>query len=135
MILTTKGHNKDNYGSLLNRFQPQVINSENEYKKALELVEQLMHAPDRTPDEDKLFDLWVVLIEKYEDEHYPVENAAPHQVLQHLMEENGLKQADLVGVIGSSGVVSEIYNCKRKINTEHAKKLGSFFHVPPAVFI
>lgn len=32
-----------------------------------------------------------------------MEQAAPHQILQHILESSGTRQADLVGVIGSSG--------------------------------
>lgn len=53
----------------------------------------------------------------------------------HLMEENKIKQADLVGKVGSSGVVSEIINGKRGISKAQAKALGKIFHVSPSVFI
>ena len=46
-----------------------------------------------------------------------------------------LKQADLVGVIGSKGVVSEVVHGKRAISKAQAKALGKFFNVNPSVFI
>jgi HTH-type transcriptional regulator/antitoxin HigA len=51
------------------------------------------------------------------------------------MEERGLRQADLVGIIGSRGVVSEVVNGKRTISKSQAKSLGDFFHVEPSLFI
>ena len=55
--------------------------------------------------------------------------------LLHLMEARGLKQADLIGVIGSSGVVSEVINGKREISKAQAKALGDLFHVDAGLFI
>ncbi|GCL40376.1 MULTISPECIES: helix-turn-helix domain-containing protein [Nostocales] len=56
-------------------------------------------------------------------------------MLEHLMDARGIKQSDLVGVIGSKGVVSEVVNRKRAISKAQAKTLGEFFNVSPALFI
>jgi len=50
------------------------------------------------------------------------------------MEACGLKQLDLVGIIGSEGVVSEIFNGKKSISKFQAKALGDFFSVSPTLF-
>jgi len=64
-----------------------------------------------------------------------IPQATPQDVLLHLIEVRELKQADLVGVIGSKGVVSEVVNGKRAISKAQAKALGEFFKVNPSVFI
>jgi HTH-type transcriptional regulator / antitoxin HigA len=51
------------------------------------------------------------------------------------MESNHTRQADLVGLIGSRGVVSEVVNGKRAISKAQAKALGEFFSVSPGLFI
>jgi HTH-type transcriptional regulator/antitoxin HigA len=51
------------------------------------------------------------------------------------MESSGTRQADLVGVISSSGVVSEVVNDKRSISKGQAKALGEYFKVSPSLFI
>jgi HTH-type transcriptional regulator / antitoxin HigA len=51
------------------------------------------------------------------------------------MEARNIKQEELVGVIGSRGVVSEIVNGKRSISKAQAKVLGELFHVSPSLFI
>lgn len=60
---------------------------------------------------------------------------SPHEILQHIMEASDTRQADLVGLIGSSGVVSEIVNGKRAISKAQAKVLGEQFKVSPSLFI
>lgn len=73
-------------------------------------------------------------IENYETTHYPMPEAEPREALHFLMEEHGLKQADLPE-IGSQGVVSEILAGKRGISARQAKLLAARFNVSAAVFI
>ena len=61
--------------------------------------------------------------------------AAPDEILRHIMEASGTRQADLVGIIGSSGVVSEVVNSKRAISKAQAKILAERFKVSPSLFI
>jgi HTH-type transcriptional regulator / antitoxin HigA len=126
---------RDNYPQLLAEFVPQAIDSEAEYDRALAIAERLTFKQDKTSAEIKLLKLIVVLIEDYETEHYPMDNVTPHELLQHLMESNNTRQADLVGMIGSRGVVSEVVNGKRAISKAQAKALGEFFDVSPGLFI
>ena len=125
----------NNYPQLLAEFVPQAIDSEAEYDRALAIAERLTFKKDRTEAEIKFLKLVVVLIEDYETEHYPMDDVAPYDLLQHLMESNGTRQADLVGLIGSRGVVSEVVNGKRAISKAQAKALGEFFSVSPGLFI
>lgn len=59
----------------------------------------------------------------------------PLSMLLHLIEAQNLKQTDLIGVIGSSSIVSEILNGKREISKAQAQALGEFFQVDPELFI
>ncbi len=77
----------------------------------------------------------VILVEAYETENYPIDQSAPHEILQHIMEASGTRQADLVGIIGSSGVVSEVVNGRRSISKAQAKALSEYFKVSPSLFI
>jgi HTH-type transcriptional regulator/antitoxin HigA len=99
-------------------------------------IEELMDKGDRmTPEELAVVELMTELVEAFEDENYQIHDAEPHEVLQHLMEANDLKQADLVEVLGSRGHTSDIVNGKRGISKEHAKALGKFFNVSPGLFL
>jgi HTH-type transcriptional regulator / antitoxin HigA len=126
---------RNNYPQLLAEFVPQAIDSELEYDRALAIAERLTFKKDRTDAEIKFLKLVVVLIEDYETEHYPMDDVSPHELLQHLMETNDTRQADLVGLIGSRGIVSEVVNGKRAISKAQAKALGEFFSVSPGLFI
>lgn len=126
---------QNSYSQLLVEMQPKVITTEEEYDRTLETVEKLMACKNRTPEQTAILQLLVTLIEEFENKNYPIEPSSPHAVLQHLMEARGIKQADLVGIIGSKGVVSDVVNGNRGISKAQAKALGEFFHVNPALFI
>ena len=125
---------KNVYGSLLAEFQPKVITTEEENEKYLEIVEQLMACKNRIPEQDALLDLLVILIEKFEQEHYQHKGSTPQSILLHLMEARGMSQSELADVIGSKGLTLEILNYKRGISKQLAQKLGEFFHVSPQMF-
>lgn len=127
--------NEKVYADLLSIAKPRIITTEVENQQVLSQVEKLMAIIDRTPEQDELLDLLVVLVEKFEDEYYPINDASPHDILLHLMEENNLKQADLVGILGSRGVISEVVNGKRQISKNQARAMSDFFHVDVGLFI
>ncbi|MEO0457055.1 MAG: transcriptional regulator [Cyanobacteria bacterium P01_A01_bin.114] len=123
------------YGELLIKATPKVIETELEYERTLAIVEKLTFNPNRTPEETAIYKLLVILVEAYETEHYPMPESSPDAILRHMMEASGTRQADLVGVLGSSGVVSEIVNGKRNISKAQAKILAELFKVSPSLFI
>ncbi|MEA5485512.1 MULTISPECIES: helix-turn-helix domain-containing protein [Pseudanabaena] len=127
--------NRKAYGDLLAEIQPQVITNDVENEIALRNIERLLAIPQPTAEEESILQLLLTLVEKYEDEHYPMNDASPLDILLHLMESNNLKQADLVNVIGSSGVVSEVVNGKRQISKNQAQTLGKFFNVDLKLFL
>lgn len=81
-----------------------------------------------------LFEIAMGLIERWEDEHVLIPQAAPSEVLRHLLEVNNLKQKDL-GDIASTSLVSDILAGRRAISKRLAKALALRFRVDIAAFI
>jgi HTH-type transcriptional regulator/antitoxin HigA len=125
------------YARLLTKALPLRIETEEEYERLLKQAEQLMEREEDalSVEEERLLDLLTDLIERYEDERYPMNNPKPHEMLRFLMEQRGLRQRDLSHLFGSRGTASEVINGKRAISKAQAKKLAEFFHVTPDVFI
>src|SRR5215203_3132010 len=121
------------YGMLLMQTLPSVISSDEELESMTAEVDRLMtkgiKEGELSPEEEKLLDLLAVLIESYENEHYPIAEASPNEVLKFLMDDRELKQKDLVHIFGSTGITSEVVNGKRSISKAQAKKLAAFFKV------
>ena len=122
------------YENLLTELAPLPIETEEEYDRLLVVAERLTFAKDNTPEERVLYKLLVTLIEVYETENYPINKSEPHEILQHIMESSRTRQVDLVGIIGSSGVASEIFNGRRSISKAQAKQLADHFKVSADLF-
>ena len=135
MVAAKKEIDRQKYGKLLARTLPAVIETDAEYEHFLAEIEKLIDKEDRSPEEDKLFDLMTALVEKFEEENYSIPDAPPHEVLQELMRSRGLKQRDLLSIFGSDGLASEVVNGKRNISRTQAKSLAEYFHVPVDLFI
>jgi HTH-type transcriptional regulator / antitoxin HigA len=124
------------YGRLLARTVPVVIRNDVEYERVVaEIAKLLRKGENLSPEEERLLDLFSVLVERYEDETEDFPASPPHRLLRFLMEQNDLQQADLVSIFGSSGRISEVVNGKRGISKAQAKALGAFFRVSPELFI
>jgi len=116
---------------------PFVIETEEQYERAIVITEQLFFKQDKTKEEEQLLEVWSVLVEIYEEKTFqPGAVSTPVSVLTSLMEARSFTQADLVKAgIATSGVVSEIVNGKRAISKQQAEQLAALFHVWPALFV
>lgn len=115
---------------------PVAPHNEKEYKVLLKELDRLIDIVGGNENHPFVREMETIgiLIKNYEDEHYPMSEASGVDVLKYLMEEHGLKQSDLPE-IGTQGVVSEILNGKRELNTRQVKELSKRFSVSPAVFL
>src|ERR1039458_47823 len=105
------------YARVLAKVLPRVIATDEEHERMLGEVEKLMDKSEhRTAEEDTALDLMVRLIKDYEEEHDPLPDPSPHEMLVYLMEQRGLKQADLLPIFKSRGYVSDVINAKRAIS-------------------
>jgi len=123
------------YATLLAKTLPAVIHSEKENEHYTALLEELDRRPGKlTTAEQRLAELLTLLIEDFEEKHYSLKASTGIEVLEELIEANGLKQKDLVDIFGTPSIVSEVLSGKRKFTTEHIRKLSRRFHVSPELF-
>jgi HTH-type transcriptional regulator/antitoxin HigA len=127
--------NPTKYGRLCADVIPKVIKSKEEFDRLVAKMEELDFKPNPTLEEEALSELLMKLIKDYDDQHYPPSPMAPHKLIQYLMDQRDLKQADLLPVFGSRSVASDVINGKREPSKAHISKLAKFFHVAPALFL
>ncbi|MEK6710811.1 MAG: helix-turn-helix domain-containing protein [Nitrospinota bacterium] len=116
--------------------EPRLIKTEEDHKAFLAEVERLVAldpAPN-TPEGDRL-ELLATLVENYEKEHFPIEKPTPIEAILVRMEEQGLKQKDLVPYIGSESRVSEILNGKRGLTLQMIRALSQGLGIPLEVLM
>jgi len=108
--------NQEEYIRLFSEIVIKPIESDEELDRYVKLVEPYFFKSmkkELRPEEVAIYNLLTILIVKYEREHYPDPDLTPLEFLKGLMELKDLKQKDLVGVIGSKGVVSDIRSYQR----------------------
>jgi len=111
--------------------------TEDEYDKLVERLDVVLDAggADESHELATLADRMGELVAAYEDANGidPLP-ANPIAVLVFLMDQHGLRQADLPE-IGRQSVVSAVLNGKRQLNIKQVKALARRFHVPMDVFV
>jgi HTH-type transcriptional regulator/antitoxin HigA len=123
------------YSNLLNQVLPKVIETDEELEHFVEILEALDTSPRRlTREETAMQSLLEQLIQVYDDK-IQLPDVPPLRMLQYLMEQRGLRQADLLPVFGSRSIASTVLNGKRELSKTHIRRLAEFFHVSPAVFL
>jgi HTH-type transcriptional regulator/antitoxin HigA len=126
---------RSEYASLLTSTLPSVIRSEAENERHIALLEELDRKGSRmSAAERRMAALLTLLIEEFEEHHYALKAVGPIDILNELMMANNLKQKDLLDVFGNPSIVSEILRGKRRLTTEHIRRLSRRFHVSPEVF-
>lgn len=105
------------------------IHNEADLQRAFARLEVLWAAEDDTPEADEV-EVLSILIEKYEDEHYPIGPSDPIEAIKFRMEQQGLSQRDLEPFIGPSGRVSEVLNRKRKLSLRMIRRLHEGLKIP-----
>jgi len=106
-----------------------VIKTEEEYIKALKRLEVVFDSQVDTPEGDEA-DILGLLIEKYEDEYYPIEAPDPIEAIKFRMEQMNMDNKDLAKIIGYKSRVSEIFSRKRKLNLKMIRNLHDKMKIP-----
>jgi len=122
------------YGSLLSQALPKVIETDED----LERLAGVLENPDTsdqtlTREEIPLQPLLPQPLPAYDD-RIDLPDVPPLEMLHYLMEQRGLRQADLVPVFGSRSVASNVLTGKRELSKAHIRGLADFFHLSPEVF-
>ncbi len=110
------------------------IKTEKDYNKALERLELIFDASPNSKKGDEA-EILSLLIENYENKHYPIESPDPIEAIKIRMEEMNLKQKDLVGIIGGKSRVSEILNKKKRLTVDMIRELEQILHISASVLV
>jgi len=123
-----------NPAKMIERGAPHLIRTEAQLAAYTKALYRLTSEPRPTRTQVEAIELLTLLIERYEEAHYPIPQASPADVLRFLLDQHGLRQRDLAVELGGESVVSEVLSGKRKLNAAHIEQLSKRFHVSPAVF-
>jgi len=111
-----------------------IIKNRQQYEQYCRQLEYLLNQADMTNLQDEI-DLVTLLIEKYDEENNTFNESDPITLLRSFMNEQNLKQQDLVSILGiSKGYVSDILNYKKGLSKEVIRKLAEYFKLKQEAF-
>ncbi|HET8829238.1 MAG TPA: helix-turn-helix domain-containing protein [Pelobium sp.] len=110
-----------------------ILKTESDYNKAIGRLDAIFDVEPNSIDFAEA-ELLGLLINNYEDKHYPIATLEPIEAIKLKMEELGLKSKDLQPFIGSKSYVSSILSGKRDITLRIANILHHKLGIPTRVF-
>jgi HTH-type transcriptional regulator/antitoxin HigA len=110
------------------------IKTKKDYEQAMLRLENIFDAKKGTPKGDEL-EILSLLIEKYEDEKFPIDLPDPVEAIKFRMEQMGMTQTDLANIVGQKSRASEILNRKRKLSLDMIRQLHQQWHIPTEVLV
>ncbi len=116
---------------------PKLIKSERNYRQARARVAQLMDAREGTPEADEL-ELLALLVEKYEQENFPIAGPNPIDAIRFRMEQMGYARKDLARVLHSKSRATEILDRPkygRGLSLAMIQRLHRMWRIPAEILI
>jgi|SRR5688572_18241664 HTH-type transcriptional regulator/antitoxin HigA len=110
------------------------VKTKKDYQNALSRLDKIFDAKSGTEEGDEL-EVLGILVEKYENDHFPIDMPDPIEAIKFRMEQLGYNQNDLAKVVGLKSRASEILNKRRKLSLEMIRQLHSAMNIPTQVLI
>jgi HTH-type transcriptional regulator / antitoxin HigA len=124
-----------NPAKMIAKGAPHVIHNDEELKAYTDALFQLTALENPSRSELEAIELLTLLVERYEETHYPIPPADAVSVVRFLLEEQGLTQRELIPEFGSESAVSMFLAKERKLTLQQVRKLSKRFKLPADVFI
>ena len=110
------------------------IKTEQDYNLALQRLEIIFDAKLGSTEGDEL-EILGILIDQYENEHFPIGLPDPIEAIKFRMEQMNYSQKDLATIVGLKSRASEILSKKRKLTLEMIRQLHDRLNIPTDVLI
>jgi len=139
MSTTKKALAKDTYLELVKRFPLVSIKTEGHYDEAVAFLKKLAIRDEGTLDvgEAAYLDALTLFVEDYQNKHHCIEarQMTPLEALKYLLDESGMKPADLGRVLGNRSLASQVLKGYRELSKSNIVALAHHFHVGPGLFL
>ena len=106
-----------------------ILKTKKDYLTALERFEEIFQAKPGSAEGDEA-DILSLLVKEYEEKHYVIEAPNPLEAIKYRMEQQGLTNSDLAGILGFKSRVTDIFNKHRKLNLTMVRKLHNQLNIP-----
>ncbi len=110
------------------------IKTKKDHQQALARLESIFDAKKNSAEGDEL-EILGMLVDNYEEEHFPVGFPDPVEAIKFRMEQLGYNQSHLAEIVGLKSRASEILNRKRKLSLEMIRQIHDRLNIPTEVLI
>jgi HTH-type transcriptional regulator/antitoxin HigA len=110
------------------------IRTKADYERALREAHALFSAKPGTPEHDQL-EVLGMLIDAYEDEHFPIDAPDPVEAIKFTMEQNDYTVGDLAKVLGSYSRASEVLRKQRRLTVTMIHALEEKWRIPASLLV
>lgn len=115
-----------------------VIRTEEEYDSAVAEIDRLLDMdPEQGSEEYDRLELLSVLVQAYEEEHYPIDDAGvtPQDIVLFMLEQKGMDRSDLAPLLGGKSRVSEFFSGVRPLSMNQVRALRDHLGIPADLLI
>lgn len=106
-----------------------ILRSKKDYLTALARFEEIFQAKPGSRESDEA-DILSLLIKEYEEKQFVIKDLHPLEAIKYRMEQQGLTNSDLAGILGFKSRVTDLFNKHRKLNLAMVRKLHSHLNIP-----
>jgi HTH-type transcriptional regulator/antitoxin HigA len=124
-----------NPAQMIAKGAPHVIHNEKELNAYTSALFKLTALENPSRSQTEAIELLTLLIERYEETHYPIPNADAVSVVRFLLKQQGLAQRDLIPECGSESAVSMFLAKQRNLTLTQVRKLSARFKLSADVFV
>jgi HTH-type transcriptional regulator / antitoxin HigA len=111
-----------------------AIKTEADYQNALKRLEVIFDARLGSDEGDEL-EILSILIDKYENEHFPIAAPDPIEAIKFRMDELGMTAHDLSKVVGDKPILADVLHRKQKLTLEMIRQLHNALKIPTHVLV
>lgn len=116
--------------------KPHLLRDEGEYAAAVAEIDRLLDAdPPSTSEEYERLEFLSVLVQAYEEAHFPMpKQPTPQEVVDFMLEQKGLTRADVAGRLGGERQMVEFFS-GRRLSLQQIEALREQLGIPADLLI
>jgi HTH-type transcriptional regulator / antitoxin HigA len=123
------------YIKLLTTFPPRPITNEDELIATQNQINSILDKGNITQDDRDYLRVLGTLVYDYEQQHERMPTLKGVALLHALLEESDLQPKDLVSMLESESIVSDVLNGKRQLTEKQIQDLAVFFQIDPTYLV
>jgi HTH-type transcriptional regulator/antitoxin HigA len=114
------------YLQLINEFPPRPIKNEDELRETQKRINFILDKANLTQDDQDYLKVLGMLVYDYEEKYEIFPELKPLEILDDLINNQGIKAEELLEIFESESIIFDILNNQCQITIEESKKLNNY---------